>query len=102
MDVTSQGFECAYKKQSRFLTYEQGADLICASPQDTELFLKACKKGIYLPITVCSVDIVDINFPKGECTEISGKITYSPINDLENWVCLSPQDKERLLERCHT
>lgn len=98
VDSANAGFQCAYNGDAAhgyFLPLEKGADLLCASPEDTEDFIKACKNHQILPIPLCS-----LNMPGFLCTTPSSDHYYLSLPQLDNFVCLSSIDRKRLIQRC--
>jgi hypothetical protein len=96
-DTQNNGFQCAKEGEQggSFLTYLQGKDLVCISPGDTELYLKACKAYTVKKVTECTFDV--INFI---CTDPTGNQFRLLPADAENYFCLSHKDKLRLEQRC--
>lgn len=99
VDSQNKGFQCVKQdqKDGYFLPFEKGSDLLCASPSDTEDFMKACKQHNVINITLCSIN--------GESFLCKGPGTMDmpyPISQLagDNFVCLNPQDRKRVIERC--
>lgn len=91
VDSANGGFE----GESEFVSFDDGTDLLCSSPSDTEELLKACKEQRVIVVTLCSY--LKPNFL---CTDPSGKQFRLITSDADNYVCLSPTDHRRLLERC--
>ncbi len=94
VDSAHSGFQCVYNGDTAhgyLLPFEKGTDLLCASPGDTEEFLKNCKNHVILPITLCSY--------KSEEFQCSDQLKLS-LSAADNFVCLSQIDHTRLLERC--
>lgn len=79
VDEASKGYRCAKAGSKAYaLPLEKGTSLLCVSPHNMELILKACKLG---------------SWP-----------TIEPVNSIlasDNWVCFSAQDRDRIKERCH-
>lgn len=95
VDSKLSGYQCVYKKKEFFTPFEKSGDLKCASPLDTEEYLKACKKGNVLIVTLCS-------FVKGEfecVSPIGGKVTV-PASEVDNYFCLGEKDRNRIQHRC--
>lgn len=78
--------------------FSQDPGLICSSPHDLEEALKACKAGNILTVTSCTLKYANSEFL---CVQPNGSQFFLLYPDAENYVCLSGQDKQRLLERCH-
>jgi hypothetical protein len=95
VDAKANGYQCVYKKKEFFLPVEKSGDLKCASPWDTEEYLKACKKGNVLLVTLCG-------YVKGEfeCVSPHGGKVMLPITAVENFFCLSEKDRNRIQHRC--
>lgn len=95
VDAKSLGFQCSKDQGAtgQFILFEQGVALECASPEDTEKFLKACKDHKVVEVTICSYSVEKKSFVCEDGTLIS-------IEKADNYVCLSPKDRTRLLERC--
>jgi hypothetical protein len=99
VDSHNYGFQCMNEKSKDgyFLSYRDGAELICASPSDTEVFLKACKKKKLVEVALCSyVESLD----KFGCLDLEGNQFEIENPKAENFVCLSLQDRTRLIYRC--
>jgi hypothetical protein len=96
VDNTSSGYQCVYKKKEYFVPFSQSESLQCASPDDTESFLKACKKGQVLKVTLCHYFA-----PNGfECESPLGVKSIIPVEAANNYFCLSSKDMKRVQERC--
>lgn len=96
VDAVHRVFQCAKGKSNRALPLAQGVGLKCASPPDTEEFLKACKQGTLLQVTQCVY--TDQGFL---CLDILGHQKIISISDADNYACLNDQDYKRITERCH-
>jgi hypothetical protein len=73
-----------------------GIDLICASPQDSEDFLKECKAGKVIEIPLCSYAPHEAAFL---CAFYASKTSLTP-EQADNYFCLLPKDRKRLIQRC--
>lgn len=100
VDAKESGYQCVKYPDTRFfLSYEQGKDLKCVSPTDLELGLKACKQHSPLPdYTICELDLVRQMFYCKLDSASAGSF-MSP-QEVDNFFCLSDQDRRRILERC--
>lgn len=99
MDLKSQGYQCITEPNIKsFKTWKQGQEvgLKCASPQETEDFLKACKQQHQvLPITLCHY------IPDGfTCVDPDGHQFPLDWNAADNYFCMDDQDWKRTRERC--
>jgi hypothetical protein len=98
VDSKNDGYQCVnYKKKEYFLTFPEQLDLVCASPYDTEAFLKACKAGSVLTVTLCSYQIESGQF---QCQDPLGKTFLLDVDKADNYLCLSAQHRKRVIERC--
>ncbi len=96
VDAAAQGFQCSYDGgKGYFISLKEGEHLLCASITDAENVLKACKEKKQLPITLCTY--IDPSF---HCVEPTGQDFELSVKDADNYFCLSPKDRRRLLERC--
>jgi hypothetical protein len=96
VDVKRAGFACVDENQKDlFIPFDQGRDKVCASPKDTEAFLKACKAHKLIEITLCSWDTIDF-----KCKDPSGASYGFCPACAENYFCLSEKDWGRVKERC--
>ncbi len=95
VDSASLGFQCANSKTKYYITFEQGKDLLCASPSDIEDFLKACKDKKVILITLCRFDT-----PLFTCTKSPGEQFQDVPEHMDNYFCLSQKDRKRVIERC--
>ena len=99
VDAPLQGFDCVNsQKQKTFVKFADGLSLKCASPEDTEDFLKACENHQILPITLCNVQMNSI--VTFVCLEPNGMKYSVPIPDVDNFVCMTDQDRKRVEDRC--
>jgi len=73
-----------------------GQDLGCNSPQDTEHFLKACKRGEILKLTECHYEKED----QFLCTDILGKSYFLNLLEMNNFFCVTAAHRFRIIERC--
>lgn len=97
VDAAHLGFQCAGQNiKSHFVLFEDGRELQCASPKDSEEFLKQCKEHKVLPIDMCSYDGASFL-----CTTPQGDAYRLLYQDADNYMCLSAQDFRRLRERCN-
>lgn len=76
------------------LAFDKGRELLCFSPGEFESFLKLCKQHTKIDITTCSYD--EGHFA---CTA-NGQTLWLQIPSVENYVCFSPKDQKRLVDRC--
>lgn len=91
-------FQCIDPKHKSYvLPLRAGDQLLCASPPDVELFLKACKAHQFLDIPLCSYSSSGMNFKCNAHGEVGPSIS---ILEADNFVCLSPLHRQRLIERC--
>lgn len=98
VDVQSKGYQCADANQKGyFVRFDDSHDLGCASPGETESFLKACKEKKVLPVTLCSYSIKEAYF---RCIEPNGNQYPLALLDSDNYVCLSSLHRKRVIERC--
>ncbi len=97
VDTVNLGFQCVSDdhKTGFYLPFDKGTDLLCASPAQTESFLKACKEHHPIDITLCSYR--DASFL---CTNSTGERIIIPPHEADNYFCLTPRDRARVLERC--
>lgn len=98
VDAKSLGFQCNFngEKKGYFVPFEQGGDLMCSSPEETEDFLKACKQDHKI------LDIVMCSWVSGSflcMSKVAQAYTMSP-EKVDNYFCLGHQDFKRLGERC--
>lgn len=102
VDSQNQGYQCRKndgKDKGHFVSFLQAQQpLECASPADTELFIKNCQQHIVVPITYCRYLPRDSDFG---CTSPEGASLFIKIQDADNYVCMSPLDEARVLQRCH-
>lgn len=86
-------------KSGFFTPFEKGKDLLCASPSDTEDFLKECKNGRILTIPLCTYEESTKWF---HCDDPKGIYYKLETSQADNFFCLSQQDRKRLLYRCES
>ena len=100
VDVDKNGFDCVtYPSKKSFIAFSLGLDLLCASPEDTEDFLKACKEqNQILPITYCQLSIFEKYFT---CTDPNGETSELPVKDADNYFCVSELNLKRIKQRCN-
>lgn len=92
LDAPKLQFACAKGEgPSRLLKFEEGKDLICISPQDTEKVLKSCKNHTIISIPLCSVSTGGLI-----CSDGSSRSW----DQSDNYACLHQKDYGRMLERC--
>lgn len=97
VDAAAKGFQCSYDGgKGYYISLQAGEGLLCASLADAENVLKACKEHQQLPITLCTY--IDPSF---HCVEPNGQDFELGVKDADNFFCLSPKDRRRLLERCN-
>src|SRR5690349_14312253 len=53
VDSTNWGYRCVYGKNEFFVAFQDGKDLLCASPSDTELVIKMCKQHQIADVPLC-------------------------------------------------
>jgi hypothetical protein len=97
VDSEMAGFQCAKygNEKGYFLSLQDGKSLQCASPAESEEFLKQCKQHNVLPISACSYDGAAFL-----CMS-PGRPAYKlDLKDADNYVCISEQDRRRISERC--
>jgi hypothetical protein len=78
------------------MSLKDGKKLQCASPEDTEYFFKACKRGEVVEVTQCS-------FQEGNqfiCKDVMGEINSVNIAEMDNYFCVTPQHRKRVIDRC--
>ena len=94
VDAKNLGYQCVDSKNRKsFRPLDE--DVGCSSPYDTEAFLKACKDGEILPITVCRY-----HYPHFYCEEPGGGQYFITVNAADNYACVSDQHRKRIQERC--
>jgi hypothetical protein len=77
-DVKDKGFQCVTYPNTRFfLPFASGSSLKCLSPSDAESALKDC--NLKNPMTL---------------------EWAVPSPDVDNYVCISDNDRSRLMDRC--
>ncbi len=97
LDSAKKGYQCVYfPKAKSFVTFDGNRNLRCISPEESENALKACRKKQVLPVTLCAYSASDFL-----CTSPDGAQAHRSAESLENYVCISEQDRLRILERCH-
>jgi hypothetical protein len=98
VDEKREGFQCvSYKDKEYYLPFLRGSHLLCSSPYDTEDFLKACKKGQVLIVTLCSYDLENKDF---KCKDKKGQEFHISSKQAENYACFTSQHRKRIIERC--
>lgn len=99
LDVINQGYQCSrFDETPYFRSFDapESSEMICISPSNIEIILKACKKGSQVGFSSCTF--------KGRvpyCQDSYGNSISLSLDQLDNYVCMSPQDRDRLLARCN-
>lgn len=78
------------------MPFEKGYNLECASPEDTEYFLNACKRGEVVEVTQCRYKD-PFNFL---CKDVLDKYMETPMKEMDGYFCMTPQHRERVISRC--
>ncbi len=98
LDSENKGFQCATQKKKRFVSFEDGASkLECAEPDNIEQYLKACENHQLIPLTTCKL-VAD--FVALKCEPAEGSPYAIPVQESDNFFCMSRKDFLRLSERC--
>lgn len=100
VDASSLAFQCIKtgEKEGFTLSLDQGEKLICSSPDDTERFLVACREShVAITVEVCSYQKNDAQF---KCTVPGGGVYYARPQLVDNYYCLSPRDRSRVVKQC--
>jgi hypothetical protein len=95
-DVQSMSFQCSDGEIEFSYPFEDRPDLECASPSDTEYFMNACKRGEIVQVTQCKYED-SIRFL---CRDAVGRVFDIPVEEANNYFCLTPQHRNRVYERC--
>jgi hypothetical protein len=97
--VDSEGriFACVKKNERSEIAFKDGAHLLCSSPEDTESFMKACKRGQIIEVALCSYKIESDSF---FCTLSNQQAYERSVDQTNNYFCVSANDRKRILERC--
>lgn len=97
VDSASHGFQCSENGERQFfLTLDSGKDLQCTSPAEIEIFLKACKQGTVVEVSLCRFQIEDQYI----CKDPLGKESSLHFGEMDNYFCLSEQHRQRVIDRC--
>ena len=94
VDAAHESFRCTHGSSKTTVPLVQGEALLCASPIDTENFLKACKEKQILDITLCQYEGAEFT------CKLDGVVTEISVADADNYFCLSALDFSRLKQRC--
>jgi hypothetical protein len=99
VDYKNNKFQCMHYKNGPFeMSFQEGHELLCSSPDDTNEFLKSCKIGPKpAEVTLCSYRREWSDF---RCVEPDGDSFSLVVEAAENYFCLSPRDLKRVIERC--
>ena len=96
-DVNNLAFQCSENGERQFsIAFEQGYSLECTSPEDTEYFLKACKKGEFVEVTQCRYKDASSFL----CVDVTNQSLEIPMQLMDNYFCLSSQHRSRVIDRC--
>jgi hypothetical protein len=95
LDPPHHGFQCASKKKQWFSSFEE-SKLVCIDPNLAESWLKACRQGELDPIILCRITF---NFIGLDCYGI-GDGFFIPIEEADNFICISEHDLTRIKQRC--
>lgn len=96
VDLASGGYQCAtYDKDPFFLPFKDARAMECIAPMDLETSLKACKKGKKIEVQVCTISEQDVS-----CQSPVATATTKTLSSMDNYFCLTPTDRARLLQRC--
>ena len=96
VDAPNSLFQCSDDKKQFSKTLEEGRNLKCSSPAETESFLKACKQGKVLDMTLCTYQH-SIEF---SCIDPQKNEQMVSLDDVDNYFCVTDQHKKRIIERC--
>jgi hypothetical protein len=97
VDAQYQMFQCSENGEREFsIPFEKGYLLECASPEDTEYFLKACKRGEIVEVTECRYKDPSFFY----CTDVTGEGFDLPVMLADKYFCMTPQHKKRVIDRC--
>jgi hypothetical protein len=96
VDAPTAHFECSDAKKKTFeMDLSGGKDLLCASPFDTETFIKACKQGNVIDIALCHFTGDDLF----DCKD-GDKDYQKHLAEVNNYFCLTEQHRKRVIDRC--
>lgn len=99
VDVANSAFQCSDNGERQFeMPFEKGYNLECSSPEDTEYFLKACKRGEIVEVTECRYKDEEKFF----CVDVTNQSFDMPISLMDNYFCLTPQNRKRVIDRCRS
>lgn len=98
VDPANRGFQCySSKNKYSLIPFSEGANLQCASSQETEAFMKACAEHKVIPVTLCSyVPGLD----QFRCMSPDKVESLISIDEASSHACMSEKDRRRLSERC--
>jgi hypothetical protein len=98
VDAKKEEFACVtYPDVRSVIPFEEGQNLECMSATDLEQALKACKEHRVKDVTLCSVRLERQDF---WCLPPEGNAFFLDYKQVDNYFCLSPKDRRRVLERC--
>ena len=97
VDGENKNFSCSNLQRRWILTMDEGKDLICASPLQTQRFLVNCHKGKIVKIEKCRYSPI---MDKFKCFDDDGLQFSFPIAFGNNYVCVSELHQERIIARC--
>lgn len=97
VDLPNDGFECIKTEEEKgaLVSFSNAPDLICTSPKDLEDSLKACKRGVFLPVKVCTVSKGAVS-----CNDTIGAPFSIELKAMDNYMCFNAQDRKRIFDRC--
>lgn len=96
VDTPNNGFQCINsKKKKSYVPFSLGGLLKCASPRDTEDYLKACQQHRVIPIPLCHIHGGDFLCINPDQTQFTQSYESS-----DNYFCMTDADRKRVQERC--
>lgn len=98
VDAQNNGYECRLNDASdigHFVGFSEIKDLRCYSPKDMETLIKTCQSHATVKLKECTFQV-----PGFTCIDTDGTVEKIDAILGENYVCLSDQDLQRVLDRC--
>lgn len=99
VDSVHLGYQCVdFMDETIQVPFDTPYQLSCSSPEESEIFLKACKIGQVKEISLCSYQKHEKDF---RCIRGKAMDFRLSIDQVDNYLCFSDQHRNRILERCY-